>query len=91
MYEKQICENTEKFYSVNLTVSEFKGVQYLNLRKYFLSYEAEYIPSKEGLAMEYNITNVFNLLDGLINIVSKEEAKELVEQYFIKKREEIQS
>ena len=44
LYEKLIFENEEKGFQYKLTVSEFREVQYLHVRKYFLSYEGEYVP-----------------------------------------------
>lgn len=82
LYEKVIYNNEAKFYELRLTVSEFRGIQYVNVRKYFLSYEGEYIPSKEGISMEASMTNVHSLLEGLIEICSKEESKDLITKYF---------
>lgn len=82
LYEKLIYENEAKFYQLRLTVSEFRGIQYVNIRKYFLSYEGDYIPSKEGISMEASISNVHSLLEGLIELCSKEEATNLINNYF---------
>jgi len=82
LYEKVIYNNEAKFYELRLTVSEFRGIQYVNVRKYFLSYEGEYIPSKEGISMEASMSNVHSLLEGLIELCSKEEAKDLINKYF---------
>lgn len=85
LYEKLIYQNDDKFYQVCLVVNEFRGVQYLHLRKYFLSYEGKYVPSKEGISMAASISNIFALLDGLLEIVSKEEAIEAINTYFSNK------
>lgn len=90
-YKKLIYDNQDKFYQLNLTVSEFRDKHYINIRKYFQSYEGEYIPSKEGISMEASISNVLSLLDGLIDIVSKEEAISLIDDYFTNKKIELQS
>ena len=82
LYEKLIYENVDKFYQLRLTISDFRDKQYVNIRKYFLSYEGDYIPSKEGISMEASITNVHSLLEGLIELCSKEEAKDLMTKYF---------
>ena len=82
LYEKLIYENEAKFYQLRLTVSEFRGVQYVNVRKYFLSYEGDYIPSKEGISMEASMTNVLNLLDGLMELCSMEESKDIITKHF---------
>lgn len=91
LYKKIIYDNQDKFYQLNLTVSEFREKFYVNIRKYFLSYDGEYIPSKEGISMEASISNVLSLLDGLIDIVSKEEAADLIDAYFTNKKIELQS
>lgn len=82
LYEKLIYENFDKFYQLRLTISEFRDKQYVNIRKYFLSYEGEYIASKEGVSMEASISNIHSLLEGLIEICSVEESKELMTKYF---------
>lgn len=82
LYKKLIFENEEKGTQYNLTVSEFRGVQYLGLRKYFLSYEGEWIPTKEGATIPATIQNMFALLDGLIEICSKEESVDVINKYF---------
>ncbi len=84
-YEKIIYENEPKAYQLRLVVNEFRGVQYIHLRKYFLTYEGEYQASKEGVSMEASISNIYALLDGLLEIVSKEEAIEAVSTYFSNK------
>jgi len=81
-YSKIIYENEAKAYQLRLVVNEFRGVQYLHLRKYFRTYEGEYQASKEGVSMEAGISNIYSLLDGVLEIVSKEEAIEAINTYF---------
>lgn len=80
-YEKTIYENLDKFYQLKLTVSEFREKYYINIRKYFQSYEGEFVPSKEGVSMEANMENIYALLDGLFEIVSQGEATEIIKRY----------
>jgi len=80
-YEKTIYHNEDKFYQLKLTVSEFRDKYYINIRKYFQSYEGEFVPSKEGVSMEASIDNIYALLDGLFEIVSKGEAEEIIGHY----------
>ena len=83
-YEKTIYENSEKFYQLKLTLSEFRDKYYLNIRKYFQSYEGDFVPSREGVSMEASVENIYALLDGLFDIVSRGEAREIVEYYATK-------
>ena len=82
LYEKLIFENEEKGFQYKLTVSEFRDVQYLHVRKYFLSYEGEYVPTKEGASIQATIQNIFALLDGLIEICANEESVDVITEYF---------
>jgi len=82
LYEKLIYENQDKFYQLKLVVNEFREKQYVHIRKYFQTYEGDYQASKEGVSMEASINNIFSLLDGLIEICSKEEATDLINEYF---------
>lgn len=82
LYEKVLFENEEKGFQYRLVISEFRDVQYLHVRKYFLNYEGEFVPTKEGASMPATIQNIYALLDGLIEICSKEEALDSVIAHF---------
>ena len=84
-YEKLIYENQDKFYQLFLTVSEFRDKYYVNVRKYFQSYEGDFVPSKEGISMEASINNISSLLEGLLDIVSQEEGKVIIKEIYEKR------
>lgn len=86
-YHKTISENLEKGFQVNLVINEFKEVTYIQLRKYFLSYEGEWTPSREGISVPATMETVYALLDGLFEICSLAEANEVVEHYAEKLKE----
>lgn len=82
LYERLIYENLDKGYQYRLVVSEFREVQYLHIRKYFLSYENEWVPSKEGASIPATLGNIFAILDGMIDICSNEESIDAITKYF---------
>lgn len=82
LYEKLIYENVDKAYQLRLVVNEFRGKQYLHLRKYFLSFDEGFIPSREGVSMEATMGNMYTLLDGMLELCSKEENIQAMESYF---------
>lgn len=90
LYEKLIYDNQDKFYQLRLVVNEFRGKQYVHIRKYFQTYEGDYQASREGISMEASISNILSLLDGLMEIVSKEEASEIINKHFSDKILELQ-
>ena len=82
LYEKIIYDNEDKNYQLRLVVNEFRGKQYVHIRKYFQTYEGDFQASREGISMEASIGNILSLLDGLMEIVSKEEASEVIAKHF---------
>jgi len=81
-YEKLIYHNEDKFYQLRLTVSEFRDKYYVNVRKYFQTYEGDFQASREGVSMEASMGNISALLEGLLEIVSNEEGQELIKKLY---------
>lgn len=77
-YEKVVWENMDKGFQYRLVVSTFREQEYLHVRKYFLSYEGEWVPTKEGAAMPCTIQNTYALLDGLLEVCSKAEGADSI-------------
>ena len=82
MYERIIHYNEDKETQVRLTVSSFRGIEYLHLRKYYLAFDEEWMPSSEGIAMEIDFDNSRELFAGLVEILSLAESKEILEEHF---------
>lgn len=82
LYEKIIHENEEKGFQLRLVINEFKGIEYLHIRKYFLSFDEGFQPTKEGISMPLSISNSYSLLCGLLEICSKLEDTEAISYHF---------
>jgi len=80
IYEK-IIQETE-FEQVRLVINTFRDVEYLSIRKYYLDFEEEWKPSKDGITMPIDFSNTRNLLAGMLEIVSLAESKEMIESEF---------
>ena len=80
IYEKVIQE--AEFEQVRLVISTFRDVEYLSIRKYYLDFEEEWKPSKDGITMPIDFTNTRNLLSGMLEIVSLAESKDMIESEF---------
>jgi hypothetical protein len=81
LYDKLIEENQEKGYQIRLVVNDFKDVTYIQLRKYFLSYEGEWVPSREGVSIPASTENIYAMVDGLFDICSKAEGEDIIKHY----------
>ena len=82
VYERVIHYNEKKETQVRLTVSVFRGIEYLHLRNYYLAFDEEWCPSPEGIAMELDFDNSRELFAGLVEILSLAESKEILEEHF---------
>jgi len=82
VYEKLISENADGTEQVRLTINEFRGTEYLHIRKYYLDFDGEFKPSKDGLAMSLDFQNSKALFEGLVEILSLAEVKYTLEVHF---------
>lgn len=80
-YNKLIEENMEKGFQVRLVINEFRDVQYIQLRKYFLTYEGEWQASREGISIPASIENIYGILDGMLDICAKAEGEDIIRHY----------
>ena len=82
IYEKIISEKESGTEQIRLTINEFRGVEYLHLRKYYLDFDGNFKPSKDGVAMSLDFDNSRALFEGLVEILSLAEAKQILETHF---------
>jgi len=83
-YEKLIEENMDKGFQVRLVVNDFRETTYIQLRKYFLSYEGDWVPSREGVSIPASTENIYAILDGLFDICARAEGEEVIKHYYDK-------
>lgn len=80
IYEKIIQETETE--QVRLVINTFRDIEYLSIRKYYLDFDEEWKPSKDGITMPIDFNNTRNLLAGMLEIVSLAESKDIIEQEF---------
>ena len=80
IYEKVIQETEHE--QVRLIVSTFRDVEYISLRKYYLDFEEEWQPSRDGISMPIDFDNTRSLFEGLVEILSLAESKNILEKEF---------
>lgn len=73
----RIIHRAEDF-QVRLTINRFRGVEYLHVRKYFLDFSEEWMPSKDGVSMPLDLNNSKELFIGLVEILSLAESKDVI-------------
>jgi len=82
IYEKLIHYDSTKEIQIKLTVSTFRGVEYLSLRKYYLDFDETWKATPEGVSMPIDFSNSRELFIGLTEILSLAESKEIIEENF---------
>jgi len=82
VYERVIYENPDKETQYRLVVSTFREIEYLHLRKYYLDFEGEYKPTKEGACIPFELNNISNLFSALVEVLSLAESKNEILEHF---------
>lgn len=82
VYSRLVHYDEAKDIQVRLGVNEFRGVEYISLRKWYQDFEGEWAPSNEGVNFPLDLNNVRELFAGLIEILSLAESKEIIVEHF---------
>jgi len=82
LYDRLIHYNEDKEEQIRLTISEFRSLTYLSLRKYYLDFEGVWSPSTQGITMPLELSNSRELFAALIEILSISESKTVLEDHF---------
>jgi hypothetical protein len=80
IYSRIIHDNEHN--QIRLVINEFRGVEYLHLRKYYLTFEEEWAPSSEGISFPLDLINVRELFTGLVEVLSLAESKDIIVEHF---------
>ena len=80
MYDRLIHQGPD--FQWRLTVSVFNDIEYLHIRKYYLDFDENWVPTKDGFSMPLDLNNVRELFVGLLEILSLGESKADVQKYF---------
>ena len=81
-YSRIIHEKHTGDEQIRLVVNSFRNQEYLHFRKYYLDFEGEWQPSKEGISMPLDLTNSREMFSALVEILSLTENKKEVFKYF---------
>lgn len=79
LYSLILSEDLEKGEQVRFTIKTFRGQEWLHLRKYYLGFEGEWLPTKAGISTLYSITTSLNLLIAVVDVLSLQESKEVLQ------------
>lgn len=73
---------SEKYKQIRMTVSEFREVEYLHFREYYMDFDEEWKPTNKGVHIPLEIETSKELFRGISEILSLAENKEVIEEYF---------
>ena len=81
-YSRVIHYDKVKEVQVRLTINTFRGVEYIHLRKYYMDFDEEWKPTRDGIAMPLDFDNSRGLFEALVEILSISEVKGVLETHF---------
>lgn len=67
---------------IRLVINEFRDVEYMHVREYYLDFDENWVPSNKGVSMPLSLENSKELFAGLLEILSLAESKELILETF---------
>ena len=82
VYSRIVYYDEAQDIQVRLGINEFRGVEYLFLRKYYRDFDGEFRASKEGVNMPLGIENSREMFAGLVEILSLAESKKVIIEEF---------
>lgn len=74
--------NESEYTQLRLSISRFRGIEYVSLREYFLDFDGEWYPSKKGITSPLDLDTITNLFVGMAEILSLAESREVIENFF---------
>lgn len=82
IFSRVIHQDEPGLIQVRLVINNFRGIEYLHLRKYYLDFDGEWLPSNKGICIALELESAKELFIGFAEILSLAESKEVIEEYF---------
>lgn len=82
IYSKVVWQDEPGLNQVRLVINEFRDVEYIHLRKYYLDFEGDWLPTNKGISMPLEIESTRALFEGMAEIISLAESRGVIEEYF---------
>jgi len=82
IYERVVWQDEPGHNQTRLVINEFREVEYLHIRKYYLAFEGDFQASDKGICFPLDIDVTKELFRGLAEVMSLAESKEIIEEYF---------
>jgi hypothetical protein len=76
MYSYTILDSEN--FQVRVSVDEFRGSEYLSIRKYYMDFDGEWAPTKDGISVPLTIDTTTNLFKAIANILSQAETNDIL-------------
>lgn len=73
---------SENFKQIRMTISEFKDIEYIHFREYYLDFDEEWKPTSKGVHIPLELETSKELFRGISEILSLAENRQVIEEYF---------
>lgn len=76
-----ITHDTEKHEQYRLQVKHFRGKEWLHFRRYYLTFEGDWAPTRDGISLPMEMSTTTNLFKALVQIISVSESRDVLSLY----------
>jgi hypothetical protein len=73
-----ISEDENGLEQIRLTVNEFRGQQYLHLRRYYLDFDEVWLPTNKGVAIPMTVQNIANIFNALTKMLAQSDVLHVI-------------
>lgn len=80
IYSRIITKDDYK--QIRLYINEFKEIEYLHIREFYLDFDEEWKPTQRGISLPLEIETSKELFIALSEILSLAESKKVLEEIF---------
>lgn len=77
-----LSEDLDKGEQYRIQIKHFRDKEWLHIRKYYLSFEGDWLPTKDGVSLPMEISTSLNLFKALVEIISLAESRDVLSLHF---------
>lgn len=78
LMSETLFETEDGLEQIRLTVNEFRGVQYLHLRKYYLDFDELWYPTPKGISLPISLDTISSLFTALVKLLARSDVLHIV-------------
>lgn len=91
LYSRILKENIDEFSQWRFVINRFRGVEYFQIRKYFLTFEGTWQATKDGFNTPLDLLFTTNLMIGISEVLAEAELTDSIKEAAALYKEEVKN